>query len=97
MSKAMTTTQITSTIAERTGLPKKAVNDVLDHLSGLARAEAANGFKVPGIGKLVLVDRAARTGRNPKTGETIEIPAKKAVKFRVSKACKDVVLGDMPF
>ena len=55
--------------------------------------EAKNGFKVPGLGKLVLVDRAARVGRNPKTGEAIEIPAKKAVKFRVSKACKDAVLN----
>jgi DNA-binding protein HU-beta len=42
---------------------------------------------------LVLVNRKARVGRNPATGEPINIPAKKVVKFRVAKACKDAVLG----
>ena len=46
---------------------------------------------MPGFGKLVVVDRAARMGRNPKTGETIQIPAKRAVKFRLSKEAKDGV------
>lgn len=91
--KALTTTQIISALAGRAGLTKKAVGDVLDHLCELAREEAANGFKLPGLGKLVLVDRQARAGRNPATGESIEIPARKAVKFRVSKACKDAILG----
>ena len=54
----------------------------------LAYAEACNGFTIPGLGKLVVVDRKARLGRNPKTGETIQIPAKKALKFRVAKAAK---------
>ena len=48
---------------------------------------------LPGIGKLVLKNRAARMGRNPKTGETISIPAKRVVKFRVAKAAKDAILG----
>ena len=46
-----------------------------------------------GHGKLVLVNRKARQGRNPATDETIQIPAKRVVKFRVAKACKDAVLG----
>ena len=46
----------------------------------------------PGLGKLVLVDRKARQGRNPQTGEVIQIPAKKVVKFRIAKACKDSIL-----
>ena len=50
-------------------------------------------FTLPGIGKLVLRNRAARLGRNPKTGETIQIPAKRVVKFRVAKAAKDAILG----
>jgi DNA-binding protein HU-beta len=54
--------------------------------------EAKNSFTIPGIGKLVLVDRKARLGRNPKTGETIQIPAKKVVKFRVAKAAKEAIL-----
>ena len=45
------------------------------------------------IGKLVLVNRKARKGRNPATGEEIMIPAKKVVKFRVAKAAKDAILG----
>ena len=47
---------------------------------------------MPGLGKLVRVDRKARVGRNPATGETINIPAKKVVKFRVSKSVKDAIV-----
>jgi DNA-binding protein HU-beta len=55
--------------------------------------EANNSFTLPGIGKLVLMNRKARMGRNPATGETIKIPAKKVMKFRVAKACKEAILG----
>ncbi|HEY4707453.1 MAG TPA: HU family DNA-binding protein [Thermodesulfobacteriota bacterium] len=89
---AMTKSQIEEQIAEATGVPKKSVKDVLAKMAELAYREAKNQFTVPGLGKLVLVDRPARTGRNPRTGEEIQIPAKKAVKFRLSKACKDEVL-----
>lgn len=89
---AMTKTQIMATLAERSGLQKKDVQRLMDELASLAYQEAANGFTIPGIGKLVLVNRAARMGRNPATGEQIHIPAKQAVKFRVSKACKEAVL-----
>ena len=97
MRKVMTTPQIVEMIAGRTGVPKKNVKAVLDHFSGLARSEARNGFRVPGIGKLVIVDRPARICRNPSTGEPIAVPARKPVKFMVSKVCKEVVLGGMPF
>lgn len=90
----MTKTQTISALAERTGTSKAQVSEMLDQLAQLAYEEAENGFIIPGIGKLVLVHRKARTGRNPATGETIQIPAKKAVKFRVSKACKDAVLPE---
>ncbi|NJO85716.1 MAG: HU family DNA-binding protein, partial [Synechococcaceae cyanobacterium RM1_1_27] len=68
----------------------------LDSLCDLAYGEAKKGFTLPGFGKLVLVNRKARMGRNPATGETIKIPAKKVVKFRVAKACKDAILGAAP-
>jgi hypothetical protein len=55
--------------------------------------EAKKGFTLPGLGKLVLVNRKARTGRNPATGEAIKIPAKKVLKFRIAKAAKDAILG----
>ena len=90
---AMTKSQIQAALAERTGLVKKEVATLLEELGTLACQEAKNGFTIPGIGKLVLVDRKARTGRNPATGETIQIPAKKVVKFRVAKACKEAILG----
>lgn len=93
MAKPMTKSQIADHLAEKTGLTKKAVNDFLAELTALAYQEASNSFTLPGIGKLVVVDRGARTGRNPATGETIQIPARKALKFRVAKACKDAVLG----
>jgi DNA-binding protein HU-beta len=51
---------------------------------------------LPGLGKLVLVNRKARIGRNPMTGEQIQIPAKRVVKFRVAKACKEAVLPKKP-
>lgn len=93
MAKPMTKSQIADHLAAKTGLTKKAVNDFLAELTALAYEEATNSFTLPGIGKLVVVDRVARTGRNPATGETIQIPARKALKFRVAKACKDAVLG----
>jgi DNA-binding protein HU-beta len=65
----------------------------LDELATLAYGEAKNTFVVPGIGKLVLVNRKARVGRNPATGATIQIPAKTVVKFRVAKVCKESVLA----
>ncbi len=89
----MTKSQTMAALAEKTGLTKVQVEEVLDETAKLAYAEAANGFVIPGIGKLLLVNRAARTGRNPSTGETIQIPAKTVVKFRIAKACKDAVLS----
>ena len=65
----------------------------MEALAALAYKNAKNGFTVPGLGKLVLVNRKARMGRNPATGEAIQIKAKKVVKFRVAKAAKDAILG----
>lgn len=88
----MTRADMVAHLAERTGLTKAQTGQVLDELAQLAYVEARNGFVIPGIGKLVLVDRSARKGRNPATGETIDIPAKTVVKFRVAKVCKDALL-----
>lgn len=93
MSKALTKAQIIGKLAGKTGFTKKDVSNMLEELSGLAYKEAKNGFTVPGLGKLVLVNRKARMGRNPQTGEAIKIPAKRVVKFRVAKAAKDSILG----
>lgn len=89
---AMTKSQIQTELAERTGLTKKQVKLFLDEQAKLGYEQARDGFTIQGIGKLVLVDRKARIGRNPATGEQIQIPAKTAVKFRIAKLCKDSVL-----
>ncbi len=91
-SKPMTKTEIIASLAEKTGLKKKEVQNFIDILIQLSYKEAKNGFTFPGLGKLVIQQRKARTGRNPKTGEAIKIPAKKVLKFKIAKACKDSVL-----
>ena len=89
--KPMTKAQTITTLAEKTDLTKKQVTEVLDELAQLAYKEAKKGFTIPGIGKLVVVKRKARMGRNPATGESIKIPAKTVLKFRIAKAAKDAV------
>ena len=93
MAKALSKSQIAASVAEKAQISKKTAAEILDHLADLAYKNAKNSFTLPGIGKLVLVNRKARTGRNPATGETIQIPAKKVVKFRVAKAAKDAILS----
>jgi DNA-binding protein HU-beta len=93
MSK-MTKAQIVATLAEATGLSKKDVAGFFETFSDLAYKEVKKNGEclVPGFGKLVKAKRKARDGRNPATGETIKIPAKTVVKFRLAKAVKDAVL-----
>src|SRR6266581_3133492 len=94
MEKAMTKSEITASLAQTTGLTKEQVVQTLDALAELAYKNAKNSFTIPGLGKLVLVDRQARLGRNPATGEQINIPAKRVVKFRIAKAAKEAILGE---
>lgn len=89
---SLTKSETLARLAEKTGLSKKDVGGFLDELAALAYKEARNGFTVPGLGKLVLQDRKARTGRNPATGATIQIPAKRVLKFRIAKVAKDAVI-----
>jgi DNA-binding protein HU-beta len=93
MAKAMTKSQIADTLAKKVDIKKKMAVQFLEELATLAYKEAKNSFTLPGLGKLVLVNRKARMGRNPQTGEAIKIPAKKVVKFRVAKAAKESILG----
>lgn len=89
--KPMTKSQVITSLAETSGLSKKEIVSVLNAQMQLAYGEAKNGYTIPGIGKLVVVARKARMGRNPATGEAIHIPAKKVLKFRVAKAAKDAI------
>ncbi len=90
--KALTKSQMLSTLAEKCDITKKDAAEFVETLVELAYTEAKNGFTIPGLGKLVLQNRKARMGRNPATGETIKIPAKTVLKFRIAKAAKDAVL-----
>lgn len=93
MAKALSKSQIAAAVADKAGITKKQAVQILEIITDLAYKNAKNSFTLPGLGKLVLVNRKARIGRNPATGEQINIPAKKVVKFRVAKACKDAILG----
>jgi len=90
----MTQTQIVQALADKCEVTKKVAKSLMDSLAQTAISEVKkNGvFVLPGIGRLVRVDRKARMGRNPATGEAIKIAAKKVVKFRVAKAAKDAIV-----
>jgi DNA-binding protein HU-beta len=90
----MTKSQLLEKLANAAGLTKKDVTKVLDALVNTAYSEVKSSgeFSLTGLGKLIKKHRAARQGRNPATGATIQIPAKTVVKFRVSKAAKDAIL-----
>lgn len=79
--------------AQETGLTESAVERVVAKLLGDIQAAAANGEEVSlhGFGKFAPTTRAARTGRNPQTGEEIQIPASKTVTFKASKQLKDAL------
>ena len=92
--KPLTKAQIVTYFAKKFDLSKKVASSVIDEMAGLAIAETkkAGAFTFPGVGKLVLVKRKARVGRNPATGEPINIPAKTVVKMRIAKACKEAIV-----
>lgn len=90
--KPMTKSQVAESIAASADITKKLAAQILEDIAKLAYKEAPNGFTLPGLGKLVLVQRKARKGRNPQTGEEIQIPAKVVLKFRIAKAAKDAIL-----
>jgi len=92
MAKMMTKSQVAGYIAGKFNLTKKQGTQILEELANLAAKQARNGFVFPGVGKLVVVKRKARMGRNPQTGEPIKIPAKTVLKFRIAKAMKELAL-----
>jgi DNA-binding protein HU-beta len=93
--KRMTQTEVINQLAEKSGLKKAQAKEFFTAMATLAASEVKkNGeFTIPGFGKLVKTTRKEREGRNPATGDTIKIPAKTTVKFRVGKALKDSI-GD---
>ena len=92
--KPLTKAQLITALSEKLNMSKKDVNNFIETLADVACKEAKkkDSFVLPGFGKLVKVKRKARKGRNPATGEEIQIKAKTVVKFRVAKACKDAIV-----
>lgn len=94
MAKGVTKSQLMTELAEKTGTTRKDASAMVEALVALAYHHAKHGGEVtiPGLGKLVKAHRAARMGRNPATGQPVQIPAKTVVKFRVAKAAKEAIL-----
>ena len=92
--RPMTKGQIVAHFAGKFEVSKKAAASVIDEYAALAIAETKKkgAFVLPGIGKSVLVRRKARTGRNPRTGKEIKIPAKTVVRIRPAKAFKEAIV-----
>lgn len=76
-------------------MTKAAAKETIESVMNTILGTLASGedFEYPGFGKLVIGEQAARTARNPQTGEEIAVPAKKVVKFKAAKALKDAVAG----
>lgn len=93
--KPMTKSGLIAFLAEKSNMSKKDVSTFWDLVVETAykQAKSAGEITLPGLGKLMKKNRAARQGRNPATGATIQIPAKTVVKFRVAKQAKDSILG----
>jgi DNA-binding protein HU-beta len=90
---AMTKDQLISDIAEAIDTPKNIVRAALEQLSEIVSDALENGDEItlPGIGKLKVSERPARNGRNPQTGQALQIAAKKVVKYVPAKALNDAI------
>lgn len=89
----MNKTELVAAIAEKTGLTKKDAEGAVKAFTDTVAEQLKAGDKIQlvGFGTFEVAERAARTGKNPQTGEAINIPASKAPKFKAGKALKDVV------
>ena len=89
----MNKTELVNAIAQKTGQSASSVGEVLAAFEGVVTAAVAGGEKVqlPGFLTFDSAERAARTGRNPATGEAIQIPAKTVVKFAIAKQLKELI------
>lgn len=95
MSNTLTITDLTNTLATANGTTKKAAKEQIEAVVGLlvSALVAGDSVRVHGLGTLSIVDREARTGRNPQTGDPLNIPASKAVKFKTTQSLKDAING----
>ena len=90
----MTRTEFIEAMANETGADKREAKRFIEALTAVIEREIKSGGEIPlkGLGKFKVQNRKARIGRNPLTGEPVNIPAKTVVKFTVAKALKDSIL-----
>lgn len=94
--KSLTKSEIATQLAEKVGISKKQASQFLQAQADLAYRHAKNVFTIPGIGKLKVADRPARDMMmrfGPKAGQMVRVPKSKKVRFSISKAAKDAILG----
>ena len=89
----MTKPELVKSVAQKSGLKQKEAESAVDAFveAIIQAAKEGDEVKIPGFGSFAVVERAARQGKNPQTGEPIAIPARKAVVFRAGKGLKSVV------
>ena len=89
----MNKTELIAAIAAKANLSKKDAEDALKAFTDVVAEELVKGEKIQlvGFGTFEVSERAAREGRNPKSGEVMNIPASKSPKFKAGKALKDKV------
>jgi len=89
----MTRTEFIDALAAETGMDKKDAKTFLEGFTAVVEQEIRKGGEIPlkGLGKFKVQNRKARVGRNPLTGDPVDIPAKTVVKFTVAKALKDLI------
>jgi DNA-binding protein HU-beta len=93
--KPLTKAELVAAVANVMGSDKKTAASALEALAAVVARTAAVGgaLTLPGIGKLVSRDRPARTVRNPRTGEEVQKPAERQVKFAIAKSLKTSANG----
>lgn len=89
-----TKAEIIDAVAAKAGITKVQAKEALEALVAITYegAKTKDGFTFPGLGKFAIGSRKARTGRNPQTGATIKIPARKVATFKLCKAAKDAIV-----
>jgi DNA-binding protein HU-beta len=89
----MTKVDLIEQVAQKTELPKRDVERVLEAAIAAVQQALAHGEKVSltGLGVFTVADRKARLARNPKTGAQVEVPARKAAKFKPAKELKEIL------
>jgi integration host factor subunit alpha len=92
----MTKQEIVTTVYEKLGFSKRESSEIVEHFFSIIKSNLAEGrnVKISGLGNFVVRDKKARKGRNPQTGEEIQITPRRVLNFRLSQVLKDEINDD---